>query len=133
MRDIVFSAPDYDALLADAERLGFTYDDEGVTRIKTSGLSPSGGNWFLNIVGTVYEPASPPKFTVVDGVSVPVFAAPKSRSGYWGRLRINTEAKQAPPFADTIIQYEYDVDLGGWTSDGTTVAPEWVSLVGLIA
>jgi hypothetical protein len=115
MREIVFSAPEYDALLTDAERLGFTYEDEGVTRIKTSGLSSSGGNWFLNIVGTVHDE---------DAVA---------REGYWGRLRINTESKQAPPFADTITQYEYDADIGGWTSDGTTVAPEWVSLVGLIA
>jgi hypothetical protein len=117
MREIVFSAPDYDTLLADAERLGFTYDIEGVTEIKICGASPNGGGWFLNLVGTLYDQADPPV----------------ARAGYWGRLRLNTGTNTPPPFADTITQYEYDEELGGWTSDGTTVAPEWVSLVGLIA
>ena len=56
MAEIVFNSGDYATLLNDAERLGFTYvDQQGEKQIQISGPMASGGGYFLNIVGTVYE------------------------------------------------------------------------------
>ena len=128
MTDIIFNSHDYATLLADAERLGFTQTDaEGNVTIVTNGSLGDNGGWFLNIVGTVYEPVTPP-INPDDPVPPPV-----PREGYWGRLRLNGDTSGVPPFDPSITQYVYSAELGGWTDDGVTVAPEWVGQIGMIA
>lgn len=107
MVDTIFNAPDADYLASEAARLGFAHDDGTII---TTGSFDSGGGWFLNIVGEVAD-----------------------HPGYWGRLRLNGAPEQLPAFSDQIVQYVYSETLGGWTSDGSTLAPEWVSSIGMIA
>jgi hypothetical protein len=131
--EIVFNSHDYATLLADAERLGFTYDDaEGNPQIIVNGPISTGGSYFLNVIGTIYEPVVPP--TNPDDP----WPAPVPREGYYGRLRLNGTPETMPGFDPAITQYVYqqgDMDTpGGWVNaaDGTP-APEWVATVGVIA
>ena len=131
--EIVFNSHDYATLLADAERLGFTYDDaEGNPQIIVNGPISTGGSYFLNVVGTIYEPVVPP--TNPDDP----WPAPVPREGFYGRLRLNGTPETMPGFDPAITQYVYqqgDMDTpGGWVNaaDGTP-APEWVPTVGVIA
>lgn len=121
--EIIFKAPDADYLASEAARLGFA-DADG--NIITYGTFGSGGGWFLNVVGTVYETIEGP----IDPENPPT---PVAREGYWGRLRLNGKPDNMPVFSDSIVQYTYNAELGGWTSDGVTLAPDWVGNVGLIA
>lgn len=98
-------------LTDDAVRLGFA-DAQGSIRLY--GRTTDGGGYFLNIVGSVY----------VSGVA---------QSGVWGRLRVNGDGSHIPTFSPSITQYTYSDALGGWTSDGSTLAPSWVANVGVIA
>lgn len=123
MFEIIFKAPDADFLASEAARLGFA-DVDG--NIITTGTFETGGGWFLNVVGTVYEPIEGP----IDPEDPPV---PVARSGYWGRLRINGTPDQMPEFGPEIIQYVWNEILGGWTADGETLAPDWVGYIGMIA
>lgn len=132
MREFVFNSGDYQTLLDDAIRLGFTYEDaEGNPQIIVNGPMASGGDYFLNIVGTIYEPIVGP----IDPDNPPT---PVSRPGYWGRLRANGPVEDVPAFEPNIIQYTYvagDMDTPGeWvnTADGSS-APDFVPTVGVIA
>ena len=131
--EIVLNSHDYATLLADAERLGFTYDDaEGNPQIIVNGPISTGGSYFLNVVGVIYEPVVPP--TNPDDP----WPAPVPREGFYGRLRLNGTPETMPGFDPAITQYVYqqgDMDTpGGWVNaaDGTP-APEWVPTVGVIA
>ena len=127
MTDIVFRSPDYETILADAERLGFTYvDAQGKTQIQVNGSLGGTGGYFLNLVGDVYEPIVGP----IDPENPP---NPVKRDGFFGRLRLNGDTSGVPPFDPSITQYVYSAELGGWTDDGVTVAPEWVGQIGMIA
>lgn len=127
MREIIFNSGDYATLLAEAKTLGFTQEDEqGNVTIVTNGTFATGGGWFLNIVGDVYEPIVGP----IDPENPP---QPVKRDGYWGRLRLNGTPDNMPSFSSAIIQYVYSEELGGWTDDGKTLAPEWVGQIGMIA
>lgn len=133
MNELVFSAPDYATLLSEAETLGFTTTDEnGEKHIVTNGTFASGGGWFLNLVGQVYEPVTPPA-----NPDDP-WPEPVARPGYWGRLRLNGEPETMPSFSSAITQYAYvagENDApGGWVNlaDGKP-APVWVSDIGVIA
>jgi hypothetical protein len=134
MIELVFNAPDMATLQADAEQLGFV-DPDG--NILTAGVTPDGGGWFLNIVGTVYEPIVGP----IDPENLPT---PVALPGVWGRLRINGGAENVPPFSAAITIYYWSPDVGpvdpetglpsgGWTTDGKTLAPAYVANIGVIA
>lgn len=124
MQEIIFNSGDEDFLKSEAARLGFM-DDAG--NIIINGTFESGGGWFLAIVGKVYEPMTPPADP--EGP----WPEPVARPGYWGRLRINGTPDQMPEFGPELTQYVWNTDLGGWTNDGETLAPEWVSTIGMIA
>jgi hypothetical protein len=124
--DVVFNAPDMATLQADAARLGFV-DDQG--NIIVNGPAAGGGGYFLNIVGTIYQPTGDTT-TDLYGNPVPVMAA---EPGIWGRLRLNGDSADMPSFSSSITQYIYSPAVGGWTSDGVTLAPSWVGDVALIA
>jgi hypothetical protein len=124
MKEIIFSAPDYETLLEEAEILGFINEDSESNRtIITNGTFVSGGSWFLNIVGTVYEPV---EITNPEDIPEPV-----ARSGYWGRLRINGDAT-LPSFSESIEQYEIDEE-GNWVDQYGDPAPDWLNNIGVIA
>lgn len=133
MTEIVFNSGDYATLLSEAERLGFTQDDaEGNPQIIVNGPMASGGAYFLNVVGVIYEPIVGP----VDPENPP---EPVARSGFWGRLRANGDTADLPTFGSEIIQYAYvsgpDPETpGGWVNvaDGSP-APDFVPTVGVIA
>lgn len=117
----MFSAASHDVLVNEAKRLGFAYEDaDGIWRLIVNGYT-----YALNYVGIVYEPqvSAPPDKA----------KAASPRPNVWGRLRVNGDISGLPSFSDAITQYEYDVRLKGWTSDGKTVAPDWVGNIGIIA
>jgi hypothetical protein len=124
MTEIIFNSGDYSTLLADAESLGFV-DAEGT--IVTNGTFETGGGWFLNVVGTIYEPIEGP----VDPDNPP---QPVARPGYFGRLRMNGTPETMPTFSSAIVQYAYSEQAEGWVNiaDGSP-APDFVSTVGVIA
>lgn len=122
MREIVFDSGDYATLLSEAKRLGFA-DGENII---VSGPMKSGGGYFLNIVGTIYEP-------IISLTPDSDFPPPIARSGYWGRLRANGSETDLPVFSSAIQQYVYSDKLNGWTADGKTLAPDYVKDIGLIA
>lgn len=124
MRDIILKSPDADFLASEAARLGLC-DDDG--NIIINGTFKTGGGWFLNVVGVVYEPVTPPA-NPDDPMPEPV-----AREGYWGRLRINGEPEEMPKFSSMITQYMWSDKLQGWTSDGKKLAPDWVGAIGMIA
>jgi len=127
MTEFVFNSGDYQTLLDDAIRLGFTYDDaEGNPQIIVNGPMASGGDYFLNIVGTIYEPIVGP----IDPDNPPT---PVARPGYWGRLRLNGTPAEMPSFSSAITQYVYSQKLNNWTADGKTIAFDWIANVGVIA
>lgn len=126
--EIVFNSGDYQTLLDEAETLGFV-DAEG--NIITNGTFASGGGFFLNIVGTIYEPIVGP----IDPENPPV---PVPRAGYWGRLRANGSSSDLPTFSSAITQYAYvagDMETPGhWVDMATGAdAPDYVESIGVIA
>lgn len=133
MSEIIFNSGDYDTLLAEAETLGFVNTDaEGNKTIIVNGTFESGGGWFLNIVGTVYEPVTPPT-NPEDPWPDPV-----PRAGYWGRLRLNGTPAEMPSFSSAITQYVFvpgtPEEPGGWVNAAdNTPAPDWVPEIGIIA
>ena len=135
MSEIIFNSGDYATLLEEAKTLGFVDAEDNII---TNGTFQSGGGWFLNLTGMVYEPVVPP--TNPDDP----WPAPVPRAGYWGRLRLNGTPDAMPTFSSAIVQYVWDQNIGpvdpvtgmhsgGWTDDGVTVAPEWVGQIGMIA
>lgn len=128
MIELVFNSPDMATLQADAVALGFV-DADG--NILTNGSTPDGGGWFLNVVGTVYEP-------IVGPIDIDNPPTPVARPGIWGRLRLNGGSENLPPFSDSITKYGYvagDMDTPGkWVNIATGAdAPVWVADIGVIA
>jgi hypothetical protein len=123
MKEIVFSADSYDALLAEAKRLGFV-DAQG--QIIVNGPVTDEEAYYLNYVKQMMAPTGN---TIKDPFGNDMEEM-QVVPGVWGRLRINGDEAALPSFSNTITQYAYSSDLGGWTSDGTTVAPEYVGTIG---
>lgn len=132
MQEIIFNSHDYATLLSEAETLGFVSTDaEGNKSIITNGTFESGGGWFLNITGDVYEPIVGP----IDPDNPPT---PVKREGYCGRLRLNGTPDDMPTFSSAITQYVYaagDMETPGKWVDLATgeEAPVWVTTIGMIA
>ena len=128
--DIVFNSGDYATLLSEAETLGFvTESPDGEKTITVNGTFESGGGWFLNITGTIYEPIP------IDPDNPPT---PVARQGFWGRLRLNGTPDNMPTFSSAITQYVYEAgdmdNPGEWVDAATGAdAPEYVANVGVIA
>lgn len=122
--DIVFTAPDLPTLVTAAVAMGFY--DATAHQIISVGPIPGGGSWFYNYVGTAYQQTG----TNSDGT--PIMTA---LSGVWGRLRHNGDPAYIPalPANSGVTLYTYNQTLGGWTSDGVTLAPGYVGEIGLIA
>lgn len=128
MIETVFNAPDIATLVNAAVSMG--YYDATAHKITTAGYIATGGAYFLNMVGQVYQPTGA---TTVDqfGNTVPVMAA---LPGVWGRLRHNGDPAKVPtlPANSGITLYHLDPKIG-WTSDGVTPAPAYVANIGVIA
>lgn len=129
MVELIFQSSDLATLANAAAAMGY-YDSKNKT-ITAAGSIATGGAYFLNIVGTVYQPTGA---TTTDafGNTVPVMAA---LPGIWGRLRHNGDPAAMPqlPANSGITLYRYSPTLGGWTADGTTLAPDYVATIGVIA
>jgi hypothetical protein len=129
MIEVIFNAPDLPTLIAAATTMG--YYDPVAKKITATGNIATGGAYLLNIVGTVYEPTGA---TTTDafGNTVPVMA---ELPGIWGRLRHNGDPAAMPTLPDNsgITLYRHSDTLGGWTSDGTTLAPDYIKDIGVIA
>lgn len=124
MIELVFQSPDMATLQADAEALGFV-DADG--NILTNGSTPDGGGWFLNVVGTVYEP-------IVGPIDIDNPPTPVARPGIWGRLRLNGGSENLPPFSDSITKYGYEPTAAKWVNIATGAdAPVWIADIGVIA
>ena len=138
MSDFIISSPDAPTLQAAAVTLGFWNATTG--SFITQGHIPSDpdplSSFFLNIVGTVYEPTGATTTDSFNNV-VPVMAA---IPGVWARLRINgsnvfqTGVLQIPT---TLTIYNLVTPTDGsapfWSSDGVTPAPSYVGYIGVIA
>ena len=129
MVETVFNAPDLPTLVNAAVAMGY-YDPVAKT-ITTAGKIAAGGAYFLNIVGVVYQPTGATTTDAIGNI-VPVMAP---LSGIWGRLRHNGDPALMPalPNGSGITLYRYSSTLGGWSSDGLTLAPAYIANIGVIA
>ena len=127
--EIIFSAPDIPSLIAAAVQMGFWDADKQA--VIHAGPIPGGGAWWYAYQGTVYTPTGATT-TDAHGNQVPVMAA---QPGVWGRIRHNGDPAYIPqlPANSGITLYTYSHTVGGWTADGTTLAPAWVANVAVIA
>ena len=123
MIEVILQAPDADFFASEVARLGLC-DDDG--NLRAAGSLRSGGGYFINVVGTIYEP-------IVGPFDMDNPPQPVARPGYWSRVRLNGDERAMPDITSEITQYVCDDALGGWTADGKTLAPEWVGNVALIA
>lgn len=123
--EIIFNTDSYETLLAEAQTHGFVNDDQ----IIINGPLGDAGSYFLNYVGIVYQPTGN---TVIDDQGNDTLEM-QELPGVWGRLRLNGPADNLPTFSNNITQYVYSEKLDGWSSDNTSKAPDYVSLIGIIA
>ena len=138
MSDFIIESPDAPTLQAAAVTLGFWNATTGsfITQGHIPGDPDPLSSFFLNVVGTVYEPTGA---TTTDsfGNTVPVMAA---IPGVWARLRINgsnpfTAGLLTIPSTLTVYQLVTPTDGSApfWSSDGVTAAPAYVGSIGVIA
>jgi hypothetical protein len=129
MIETVFNAPDLATLVNAAVAMG--YYDPVAHKITASGSIATGGAYFLNMVGVAYY-ATGATTTDIYGNPAPVMAA---LPGIWGRLRHNGDPAKMPtlPNGSGVTLYRYSDTLGGWSSDGVTLAPPYISGIGVIA
>jgi hypothetical protein len=128
MAQIVFTAADLPTLVTASEAMGFYSSTLGIIQ---DGVIPNGGSWFYNFVGpvvqtpAVYNNGTFPPTLVTAAVMAP---------GLWGRLIHNGDPSYIPalPVNSGVTLYEYSATLGGWSSDGVTLAPDYVGTIGLV-
>jgi hypothetical protein len=85
MADYVLKSPSEEAFMQAAYALGYcTADEDGKLSLIPTGVTSDAGNYFVNIVGSVYEPTG----ETTEGPMGPqrVMAA---IPGYWVRIRVN--------------------------------------------
>lgn len=130
MQEIIFYVDDYETLIAEAKRLGFTQDDaEGNPQVVVSAALPDGGAYFFNYVGKVCEPAPPGGYSSDNSPPEPTFIP-----GVWARLRVNGEVEAMPQFSDSITRYAYSPKAERWVDVVTReFVPDWIGDIGMIA
>ena len=139
MTEIIINYPNKAALVRLATALGY-YDPVGKA-ITTQGAIATGGSYFFNNVGQVVAtPAVYDSSTFPPTIVTPAVMAP----GLWARLRHNADPQR---LQDKIAQSKTAADALGitiykratingqsvWTADGSTAAPAYVDLIGVIA
>ncbi len=84
--DYVLKSPDEASFLQAAYVLGYArVDDETQTaQVISTGISQDGGNYFINVVGTVSEPTG----NMIEGPMGP-YPERGAIPGYWVRIRVN--------------------------------------------
>ncbi|MDB5597385.1 MAG: hypothetical protein JWM36_4346 [Hyphomicrobiales bacterium] len=84
--DYVLRSPDGPSFLLAAESLGYVQRDAKGTNptLITQGITQDGGNYFINVVGTVSEPTG-------KTLTGPMGSYPETAPipGYWVRIRVN--------------------------------------------
>ena len=135
--EVIFNAPDKATLVAAATQMGYVaLDAQGHPYITATGSIATGGAYLLNIGddhnGIVHYEPTGATTTDAFGNTVPVMAA---LPGIWGRLRHNGDPAAMPvlPNGSGITLYRYSNTLGGWTADGTTLGPDYIKDIGVIA
>jgi hypothetical protein len=116
--DYVLKSPDRASFMQAAYGLGYaTADKDGNLTLVPTGISADGGNYFINEVGVVYEPAGA---TTTDamGNKVPTMAP---IPGYWVRIRVNN----GRPLPDVPQGFELFPPVR-YLADGVTIDPDYV-------
>jgi len=116
MIDIVFNSKTYDVLINEARRLGFCEKNENNEDvIVVNGQMENGGNWFLNVIGDIYN----------NGEKI---------NGFWGRLRLNGDTSSLKNFSSEIDQYVFSKEKYEWLNINTgEKASDFVQFVGIIS
>jgi hypothetical protein len=132
MTELIANAPTWAIFAKAAAATGFADPVTGAPL--TQGDITSGGSWFYNAAGQIFEPTgatAPDPF----GNPQPVMAAVP---GEWVRVRFNGDVSNLDALvsawqaAGLTIYREYPDPLG-WSADGVTPAPGYVGLIGCIA
>ena len=136
MTEVIINYPSKAALVQLATALG--YYDVTAKAIVAQASIDAGDSYFFNNVGKVE--ATPAVFDSNRALVTPAVMAP----GLWARLRHNADPQR---LVDKIAQSKTAADALGitiykratingqavWTADGSTAAPAYVDLIGVIA
>ena len=134
MVDLIANAPDWTIFAKAAQSTGFA-DAKGSPLL--DGSITSGGSWFYNAVGMVYQPTGAVQTNDIGGTSPVMVALP----GEWVRVRFNGDVSVQLPIlvaawrasGITIYQKVTLAQSSFWSSDGVTPAPEYVDGIGVIS
>ena len=138
MTEVIINYPSKTALVQLATALGY-YDPVGKA-ITTQGAIATGGSYFFNNVGVVYQPTG--NMVPSNGWQMPEMAP---LPGFWARLRHNGDQAildghmspqimaQAAALGVTIYKRATINDQSVWTADGRTSAPDYIDTIGCIA
>lgn len=139
MTEILINYPSKAALVQLATALGY-YDPAGKA-ITAQGAIATGGSYFFNNVGAVYQPTGNTVPSPMGGEMPEMAPLP----GFWARLRHNGDKAildghmspqimaQAAALGVTIYKRATINDQSVWTADGRTSAPDYIDTIGCIA
>jgi hypothetical protein len=139
MTEIIINYPNKAALVRLATALGY-YDPVGKA-ITTQGAIATGGSYFFNNVGVVYQPTGNMVPSPMGGQMPEMSPLP----GFWARLRHNGDQAildghmspqimaQAAALGVTIYKRATINGQSVWTADGTTAGPAYLDTIGVIA